>query len=115
MAAELKFWVGFSNTGVSTPFVASPEKHDDAWEDSKRLAAAMLRHRAIRRRWIGRLLLGDLLFMAAGLWGVDEWLADSPWRFLAWWGTCAVITLLVILAALHDALSVIREERAGHR
>lgn len=75
----------------------------------------MLHHRASRRKWIGRLLLGDLLLMATGLWGVDDWLAGNPWRFLAWWATCAVLTLVVILAALYDALAVIREERANHR
>jgi GNAT superfamily N-acetyltransferase len=91
--------------------MADLEKPGEAWADSKRLATAILRDRAARRRWIGRMLLADLLFMAAGLWGVDGWLAGNPWRFVLWWAACAVLTLLVMLAALHDALATIREER----
>lgn len=92
-----------------------PENRHEAWEDSKRLAAAILRDRAARRKWIARLLLLDLLVMAAGLWWIDSWLAEGPMRFLLWWGGCAALTLLVMLFAVHDALAAVREERERHR
>lgn len=90
---------------------------DDAfgWKDSKGLARMILRDRAARRKVTGRLLLGVLLWIAAGRWLVDGWLAESAWRFLAWWGACALMTLVVMLFALYDALAVIREEREKFR
>ena len=85
------------------------------WKDSKGLARAILRDRAARRKVMGRLLLGVLFWIAAGRWLVDGWLAESPWRFLAWWGACALMTVVVMLFALYDALAVIREERDKFR
>jgi hypothetical protein len=85
------------------------------WNDCKGIARAILRDRAERRKVIGRMLLAALLVMAAGLWLVDDWLASSPWGFLLWWGGCAVLTCLVLLFALYDALAVIREERGEKR
>ena len=81
------------------------------WKDGKGLARAILHDRAARRKVTGRLLLGVLLWIAAGRWLVDGWLAESAWRFLAWWGACALMTVVVMLFALYDALAVIREER----
>ena len=87
----------------------------DEWNDSKLIARAILRDRAARRRVIGRLLLFVLLLMAAGLWLVDEWLKESLWLFLVWWAGVALLTMVVMLFALYDALAVIREEREKHR
>ena len=56
-----------------------------------------------------------LLWMAAGLWLIDDMLARNPWWFLLWWGGCAVLTCGVLLFALYDALAVWREERQKHR
>lgn len=75
------------------------------------LARLILKDRKMRRRLLARMLLTALGLMAAGLWLIDGWLAGNPWRFLLWWGGCAVVTLVVILFALYDALAVIREER----
>lgn len=83
----------------------------DGWNDSKLLARAILHDRAARRKVIGRMLLLALMLMAAGIWLVADWLAENPWRFLLWWGACALITAMVMLFALYDALAVIREER----
>ena len=85
------------------------------WDDSKRLARAVLRDRAARRQWIGRLLMLTLGLMAAGLWVVDGWLQRHLWGFAAWWGGVALLTLIVMLFALYDALAVIREEREKDR
>lgn len=85
------------------------------WNNSKQLARAILHDRAARRKTIGRMLMFALLMMAAGLWLVDDWLAKDPWYFLLWWGACAVVTCVVLLFALYDALAVIREERNKHR
>lgn len=85
------------------------------WKDSKLIARAILHDRATRRKVIGRMLWIALLLMAAGLWWIDGWLAKNPWRFVLWWGACAVITSGMMLFALYDALAVIREERKNHR
>lgn len=81
------------------------------WSASTGLARAILYDRSERRKWLGRMIFVPLLMMAAGLWLIDHWLWQSPWRALAWWGGCALATLIVILFALYDALAVLREER----
>lgn len=85
------------------------------WASDKRLARAILHDRAARRKLIGRMLWFALALMAAGLWWIDGWLARNLWRFLLWWGACALVTAMVMLFALYDALAVIREEREKHR
>lgn len=87
----------------------------DGWKDSKLIARAILHDRASRRKIIARLLMLALGLMAVGLWLVDGLLAKSPWMFLLWWGGCAMVTCLVLMFALYDALAVIREERGGKR
>lgn len=81
------------------------------WENDKAVARGILRDRGARRKLIFRMLMLSLALMAGGLWVVDDWLAGDPWRFLLWWAACAIITGLVMLFALYDALAVIREER----
>lgn len=85
------------------------------WNDSKSLARAMLHDRGTRRRIITRMLWAVLAWMAAGRWLVDGWLAGGVWRFLAWWGVCGVMALVLGAFALYDALAVIREEREKSR
>jgi hypothetical protein len=85
------------------------------WEDSKLIARAILHGRTSRRKTIGSILLFALLWIATGLWIIDEWLASKPVWFFLWWAASAVITLVVMLFALYDALAVIREERNRHR
>jgi predicted lysophospholipase L1 biosynthesis ABC-type transport system permease subunit len=92
-----------------------PKKKPPAWEDSTILARAILHDRAERRKWLIRVLLVPIAMIAIGIWGIDGWIWQSPWRVLLWWGSCAVITCLVMLFALYDALAVIREERAKSR
>lgn len=75
------------------------------------IARAILRDRAVRRRVLGQMLLGALGLMAIGLWGIGGWLQESVVRFALWWGACGVITMVVMLFALYDALAVVREER----
>lgn len=75
------------------------------------IARAILRDRAARRRVLGQMLTGALALMAVGLWGIGGWLQESLLRFALWWGVCGVITVVVMLLALYDALAVIREER----
>ena len=87
----------------------------DGWKNDKLVARAILRDRTARRKLIARMLLFALVLMAAGLWLIDDWLAKNPWWFLLWWGACAVITSLMMLFALYDALAVICEEREKHR
>lgn len=80
------------------------------WESSKSIAKSMLRDRPMRRKMLSFWLLLTLIWIAIGKWGINDWLSDSPMRFLLWWGACFVITLILILFALYDALRVLKED-----
>ena len=101
-------WVGRS-------FQAMDGKKPESWSASTGLARAILHNRGERRKWLGRMILLPLGMMAVGLWGISNWIWESPWRVLFWWGGCALATCVVLLFALYDALAVIREERAKRR
>lgn len=87
------------------------DRKTSGWEVNKGLAREILRDRGDRRRLIARVLMLVLGFMVGGLWVIDGWLLASVWRFLIWWGGCAVFTCLLLLLACYDLLAVIREER----
>jgi polyferredoxin len=70
----------------------------------------MLRDRVTRRKMLSYWLLVVLTWIAVGMWVIDGWLADSAMRFLIWWGVCMVLTLMLILFALYDALRVLKED-----
>ncbi len=53
--------------------------------------------------------------LGAGLWLLDDWIWQHPWRVLIWWGVCAAATCVVMLFAIYDALAVAREERDQSR
>lgn len=86
-----------------------------SWNDSTDLARAILHDRKERRKWLGYMVMVPIGMLAVGLWIISGWLAESPIRFLTWWGVCAVATLVVMIFALYDALTVIREERENRR
>lgn len=81
-------------------------------ETSVGIAKAILHDRTTRRRLLARSLLLSLALMAIGLWLIDAWLKSGVLRFALWWGSCAMVTIFVMLFALYDALAVIREEKA---
>lgn len=85
------------------------------WDASTGLARAILYDRTERRKWLGRMVLVPLGMLAVGLWVIGDWIWESPWRVLFWWGGCAMATIIVMLFALYDALAVIREEREKHK
>lgn len=87
------------------------KKKSGAWGDSTGLARAILRDRAERRKWLTWMTLVPLGMMGIGLWVLDEWIWESPWRVLLWWGGCALATCVVMVFALYDVLAVVREER----
>lgn len=91
------------------------ERKPGSWESSTGLARAILRDRAERRKWLMRMTLVPLGMLAVGLWVLDGWIWQSPWRVLFWWGGCALATCGVLLFAVYDALAVVREERAKGR
>ncbi len=90
-------------------------KKPGSWDASTGLARAILHDRAERRKWLGRMTLLPLGMMAAGLWVIDGWIWQSPWRVLFWWGGCGVAACVALLFALYDVLAVIREEREKNR
>ena len=91
------------------------ERKPGSWESSTGLARAILRDRAERRKWLMRMTLVPLGMLAVGLWVLDGWIWQSPWRVLFWWGGCALATCVVLAFAVYDALAAVREERAKGR
>ncbi|WP_193210897.1 hypothetical protein [Luteolibacter marinus] len=81
------------------------------WTAHKGLARSILQDRGMRRQAMGRSVALLLAVFAIGLWGIDDWLDDSLWRFIIWWGGVAFLAVFVVMFALYDALAVIREER----
>jgi hypothetical protein len=81
------------------------------WKIWKATAAGILAERRLRRRALSGFAVAMLGMFALGLWGIDGWLAASPWRFALYWVFCAGLAVFVMLFALFDALAVIREER----
>ena len=81
------------------------------WDLSKALARTILRDRGQRRKWLARWLGLTVAWMAVGLWVVDGWLGKDAWKFVAWWGVCFLLAIVLVIFALYDALAVIREER----
>jgi hypothetical protein len=81
------------------------------WDNSKDIAKSKLRDRVSRRKMLAYWLLFVLAWIVLGLWVIDGWLAEFPTRFVAWWCACLLITLILIIFALYDALSVVREEK----
>lgn len=79
------------------------------WDSSKSIAKSMLLDRVTRRKMLSYWLLVVLAWIAVGMWVIDGWLADSAMRFLIWWGVCMMLTLMLILFALYDALRVLKE------
>lgn len=75
------------------------------------ISRAILHDRVTRRKWLGSTAFVMLGLFALGLWGVESWLAASWIRFGLWWLGVAVLTLMVMLFALYDAVAAIREER----
>lgn len=81
------------------------------WDSSKSIAKSMLRDRVSRRKILTYWLLFVLAWIVCGIWMIDGWLAGSAIRYLVWWGASAIHAIILVFLALHDALSVIREER----
>ena len=58
-----------------------------------------------------RWMFGTVGWMAVGLWVIDSWLAESPWRFIVWWGICGVMAVILMIFSLYDSIAVVKEER----
>ncbi|NJM37740.1 MAG: hypothetical protein HC845_07710 [Akkermansiaceae bacterium] len=65
------------------------KKKPTTWEDSAILARGILNDRVERRKWLLRLLMFPLVMIVIGVWGIHDWIWQSPWRVLLWWGGCA--------------------------
>lgn len=91
------------------------QKKPATWSDSTGLARVILHDRAERRKWLAWMMLVPLAMMGLGLWAINDWIWESPWRAILWWGGCAVATCVVVLFAIYDALAVLREERGCGR
>lgn len=76
------------------------------------LARMILHSREMRRKMLFQLVLVLLVVVVLGAWPLANWLGESIWLFLLWWGISMVYGLMVILLAVYDILAVISEERA---
>lgn len=82
------------------------------WEIDKAVAAGILADRSKRRKYLGIFASAMIAMVLAGLYWVDGWLAESLMRFAIYWLVCAGLCLFVMLFALFDALSVLKEEKS---
>lgn len=82
-----------------------------SWDSAKVLSVAILYDRVTRRKWLGAAAFLMLALFVAGIWFIQDWLAESLLRFTVWWLCFACYTGVVLLFALYDALRTLREER----
>ena len=75
------------------------------------LARMILHSREMRRKLLFQLVIVLLVIVALGAWPLANWLGQSVWLFLAWWGFCMLYGLMIILLAIYDMAAVIKEER----
>lgn len=75
------------------------------------IARVTLRERTRRRKLISGILITILVLFVLGNWPLDKWLSNSVWFMLLWWGGCALLCLFLVMLAVYDALSVVKEER----
>ncbi|NNC89438.1 MAG: hypothetical protein HKN82_13350 [Akkermansiaceae bacterium] len=75
------------------------------------VARALLHDRNSRRKFILWVIVAMLLVVALGNWPLEEWLAETPLRFVLWWAGCAFLAVLTFLLGLYDALAVLKENQ----
>ncbi|MGC6425403.1 MAG: hypothetical protein ACON5H_00215 [Akkermansiaceae bacterium] len=75
------------------------------------IARVTLQERTRRRKLMSGILIAILAVFALGTWPLSSWLEGSLWLMLIWWGACACLCLFLVMLAVYDALSVVREER----
>ncbi len=80
----------------------------------KGLARMILHSRDLRRKMLLQLVIVLVIISGLGAWPLANWLGDSVWLFLVWWGFCMLYGVMIILLALYDMASVVKEERRKH-
>ena len=75
------------------------------------LARMILQSRKMRRKMLFQLVLFLVILVALGAWPLSNWLAQNIWLFLAWWGFSMLYGVMIILLAIYDMASVVKEER----
>lgn len=79
------------------------------------ISKGLIRERRVRRTLMFYSILVVLLLLFAGSTFFWPALRDRPFLFLAYWGLCAWITLLSVLLALYDLVSVRMEAKRERR
>lgn len=75
------------------------------------LARMILHSRPMRRKILFQLLVVLLVVVVVGSWPLAGWLGEHVWLFILWWALSMFYGLMVILLAIYDFLSVLKEER----
>ena len=75
------------------------------------LARMILQSREMRRKVLFQLVIALVVIAALGAWPLANWLGQSVWLFLVWWGFCMLYGLMIVLLAIYDMAAVIKEER----
>ena len=75
------------------------------------LARMILQSREMRRKVLFQLVIVLLVVVVLGAWPLANWLGQSVWLFLVWWGFCMLYGLMIVLLAIYDMAAVIKEER----
>ena len=79
------------------------------------LARMILHSREMRRKMLFQLVVVLLVIVGLGAWPLSDWLGNSVWLFLIWWGFSMLYGTMIILLAIYDMMSVVKEEREKMR
>ena len=64
------------------------------------LARMILQSREMRRKVLFQLVIVLLVVVVLGAWPLANWLGQSVWLFLVWWGFCMLYGLMIVLLAV---------------
>ena len=72
-------------------------------------ARALLQVRSVRRKLMLYNVVVVLGLCLIGSWPLSGWLEGSIWRMGVFWGGVMVLTIFMMLLALYDMLSIMKE------
>lgn len=79
------------------------------------ITKGIIRDRTVRRWVMFGVVIAALVMLFAGATFLGPFLMEHPFLFIAFWGGCMWLTLLAILLALYDLLTVRAQGRLERR
>ena len=85
------------------------EKKPSWFAFSLAVARSLLQVRDTRRKLILYVIVVILAACFLGYWPLASWLEDSQLRFVGYWGACFFLTIFLMLLALYDFLTILKD------